>query len=135
LNFHARLCKANTMIIRRFWATAFILLLLSAAYSVAPPTEDYAYDTQQPYSICHLEKAGVGALTPLGEAFSSEGYTWPPPESAIRPPKRFMRRIFKMLLGMAHLLAAFAWMGQSSTCICYLSQSTQKAGFQRQKSG
>ncbi|PLX41339.1 MAG: cytochrome B5 [Deltaproteobacteria bacterium] len=83
------------------------LLIVNASWA----TEEFALESNEPCKTCHLDETGGGTLTPVGEAFLSSGYKWPPPQSSIGAPKTFGERIFKMLLGMAHLIAAFAWIG------------------------
>lgn len=97
----------------RTHSSSFIIVLF-ACLLLAPPasaTEEYADNTGQLCATCHIDVAGGGTLTPEGQSYATGGYTWPPPSSAQYTPRSTAVKVLRMLLGMAHLIAAFAWIG------------------------
>jgi len=90
---------------------AILLLSLAIMPFDALATESYAEQTSQDCSVCHEDPSGGGTLTGKGNAFVFSGHIWPPLAEHITSPPSTGKRLFKMILGMAHLLAAFSWIG------------------------
>ena len=90
---------------------AALILTTLFCVSVSRATEEFAMQSKEPCKTCHIDETGGGTLTPVGDAFLTSGYEWPPPKTSIGAPKTAGERILKILLGMAHLIAAFAWIG------------------------
>ncbi len=95
-------------------ATALAVLLTLGALSWPQPgraTEEYAERSQHACAYCHRDPAGGGALTGAGEAFAAAGRQWPIPPEAGSGRLSPAARVFRFVLGFAHLLAAVLWLG------------------------
>jgi len=82
-----------------------ILLLLCCAGQVFA-TEQFAAQTGQSCSFCHLDPSGGGELTAQGEAFIAEQAAAGAPVA----PSGFAR-LLRLLVGSLHLLTAVFWFG------------------------
>jgi predicted heme/steroid binding protein len=92
-------------------ALAIALLLLLAPFRPARATEEYAAQSGQPCSACHLDPSGGGPLTSTGEAFAAGGHRWPIPAEARGRSLNLAIRILRFLLGFVHLTTAVIWFG------------------------
>jgi len=82
-----------------------VLILLFPAGTSAKP--EYAEQTGQDCETCHIEEGGP--LTQTGQDFAASGYRWPLPIN--RKPILPLPKTAKVLIGLIHILTAFAWFG------------------------
>ncbi len=85
---------------------AFLLMTASPIFA----TDDYAMQTGQACSVCHISKSGGGGLTPSGESFSEDPDSWAPPA---RPGKRISIyfRFAHLILLYLHIIFGIVWIG------------------------
>jgi predicted heme/steroid binding protein len=88
---------------------AFLLTNLLNTRSLA--TVDYARETGQPCSACHVRPEGGGELKALGIAYARGGYQWPVRDDVPRYTPSNLARTLKMIVGYVHLTVAVIWFG------------------------
>jgi len=88
-------------------ATAALLLLALPGMAVATP--EFAEKTAQGCLTCHRDLEGGGDLTTTGLRFAAAGYRWPP--TGGYRVLGLLRRSVRLLVGLAHIVAAFLWFG------------------------
>lgn len=69
-------------------------------------TEEYAEETQQECSACHLDPQGGGELTTAGESFAANKST-----TSAHPRPGILSKGFHLLVGYIHILTAIFWFG------------------------
>jgi predicted heme/steroid binding protein len=89
-------------------ATVFMGAFMSV--SIVFATDDYAIETGQECSVCHISASGGGGLTPEGGSYSADPDSWLPPAT---PRKRipFGLKFVHMLILYAHLFFGIIWIG------------------------
>jgi len=94
---------------RKIAAIVFSVLLM-AMTSTAMATEDYALETGQECSVCHISESGGGGLTASGEAYTEDPDGWSPPvQPRSRTPLLF--KIAHTAILYAHILFGIVWIG------------------------
>ncbi len=90
---------------------AFLAIVISLA-GVFPvfATDQYAVDTEQECSVCHISASGGGALTLAGESYSSDPESWEPPVAAGKRTPLFLR-LAHLLVLYAHIFFGIIWVG------------------------
>ncbi|MEA3374737.1 MAG: hypothetical protein U9R72_00825 [Chloroflexota bacterium] len=88
---------------------AFVFINVLKSTTVA--TVDYARETGQPCSACHLRPEGGGELNAQGIAYARSGYQWPVPEDVEPYTPSNLARLVKMVVGYLHLTVAVIWFG------------------------
>jgi hypothetical protein len=88
------------------FALALVTIVLFPCLSEATP--EYAVRSEQGCRICHVEGLG-GKLTETGLEFAASGYVWPP-LGGYRV-LGFIRKPFRFVIGLTHIVAAFLWFG------------------------
>jgi predicted heme/steroid binding protein len=90
---------------------AFLAIVISLA-GVFPvfATDQYAVDTGQECSVCHISASGGGALTLAGESYSSDPESWEPPVAAGKRTPLFLR-LAHLLVLYAHIFFGIIWVG------------------------
>jgi len=86
--------------------SVFVLIYASSAFA----TEDYAMETGQVCSVCHISKSGGGGLTPAGESFDEDPDNWKPPAHPREKTPLYFRLIHLMLLYL-HIIFGIVWIG------------------------
>jgi len=76
------------------------------APSLAPATVDYARQTGQSCSACHMEAGGGGELTQRGKEFLDEMKV-----KGLYRPLTQTQRVVRLIVGYIHLMTAIAWFG------------------------
>lgn len=94
-------------------------------------TEEYAETTRQSCAVCHLEPSGGGDLTAVGAGYAAGGYRWPVPSDAPARALSTGSKLLRLVLGYAHLLAAFAWFGTIFYVHVVLKPAYAKGGLPR----
>lgn len=87
---------------------ATLLALLALPPKVAA-TPEFAEKTAQGCLTCHRDAEGGGALTTDGLRYAAAGYRWPP--TGGYRVLGGLRRGVRLLVGLAHVVAAFLWFG------------------------
>ncbi len=90
--------------------STILLILLTLALSVTSlyATDEYAEQTGQDCSICHLDPAGGGELTAEGDGYAlSLGIN----VTASTTGTPVIAKLFRLLVGYLHILFAFFWFG------------------------
>lgn len=92
-----------------------LALIISAACvlvgaSSALATEDYAADTGQECSVCHISGSGGGGLTPSGESYSADPDNWQPPAHPRFKIPTYLRFAHLVIL-YTHILFGIVWVG------------------------
>lgn len=90
-------------------AGALAALLLLALPDTVAATPEFADRTAQGCLTCHRDPEGGGNLTTDGLRFAAAGYRWPP--TGGYRVLGTMRRSVRLLVGLAHIVAAFLWFG------------------------
>lgn len=80
----------------------FMLCSSQPAYA----TEEYAKQTGQICSACHLDPAGGGELTAAGKIFAATLH----PETK-SPKTSILAKVFRLVVGYIHFLTAIFWFG------------------------
>jgi predicted heme/steroid binding protein len=90
--------------------TFITIATLLAGVSFVFATEDYAVETGQSCSVCHISTSGGGGLTSGGESYSADPENWQPPVGAgkIIP---LVFRFARMLILYAHIFFGIIWVG------------------------
>jgi len=90
--------------------TFITIATLLAGVSFVFATDDYAVETGQECSVCHISASGGGGLTPGGESYSADPDSWLPPAT---PRKRIplILRFVHMLILYAHVFFGIIWVG------------------------
>ncbi|MGD8353508.1 MAG: hypothetical protein PVJ01_05010, partial [Pseudomonadota bacterium] len=93
----------------------FILALLSTGYllaSVKPvlATEEYAVETGQECSVCHISASGGGGLTSAGEQYSEDPESWKAPAAKVTKASIYRRLVHAAVL-YAHVFFGIIWIG------------------------
>lgn len=84
-----------------------VLLFMFSSAQLVHATEEYARQTGQPCSACHLDPAGGGELTARGTTFSASLHN-----TATAPSSPGMAaRIFRLVAGYIHFFTAIFWFG------------------------
>ena len=89
-----------------FLAVATLFTGVSPAFA----TDDYAVETGQECSVCHISASGGGGLTPAGESYSDDPANWRPPARAGKKISLFFR-FAHMLILYAHIFFGIIWVG------------------------
>lgn len=69
-------------------------------------TEEYAQQTQQECSACHLDANGGGELTSAGKSFADRQVA-----TGAAPQPSTLSKVFRLLVGYLHFLTAIFWFG------------------------
>jgi predicted heme/steroid binding protein len=93
-----------------FLAVFLAMATLLAGVSFVFATEDYAVETGQQCSVCHISASGGGGLTQAGESYSEAPENWKAPG---KPGKRIpvYLRIMHMVILYAHVFFGIIWIG------------------------
>lgn len=83
-----------------------ILLFMLCSPHQVRATEQYAKQTGQSCSACHLDPAGGGELTARGTSFSATLHT-----GTEAPSPGLFSRIFRLIAGYIHFFTAIFWFG------------------------
>jgi predicted heme/steroid binding protein len=87
------------------------LVFFNLFKSTAVATVDYARQTGQPCSACHVRPEGGGELNAQGIAYARGGYQWPVAEDVqVYAPSNLARTV-KLIVGYLHLTVAVIWFG------------------------
>src|SRR5512139_1414922 len=86
-----------------------VAALLFALPGTAAATPEFAEKTAQGCLTCHRDADGGGDLTTTGLRFAAAGYRWPP--TGGYRVLGTLRRSVRLLVGLAHIVAAFLWFG------------------------
>lgn len=86
-------------------AFLFIAFMVCSAQRVQA-TEEYARQTGQTCSACHLDPTGGGELTARGTAFSATLHS-----KAEAPSPGMFSKIFRLVAGYIHFFTAIFWFG------------------------
>ena len=93
-----------------FFICSFLCFLLTTGQSHS--TEEYAEQTGQDCSICHVDPSGGAELTGTGQGYllsltgATPGDTTPAPKKTIGTGK-----LFKLFIGFIHLFTGVFWFG------------------------
>jgi predicted heme/steroid binding protein len=90
--------------------TITLSILVMSLASTAMATEDYAVETGQQCSVCHISESGGGGLTASGEAYSDDPENWNPPAQPRQKTPLLYKIIHTMIL-YAHILFGTVWLG------------------------
>ncbi len=86
-----------------------VFLLVSFVLAIpqlAGATEEYAKQTGQPCSVCHLDPGGGGELTPAGTSFAESR------KAATKNPEQgIFIKGFRLVIGYIHFLTGIFWFG------------------------
>lgn len=93
-----------------FVATVLVAIILFMGISPALGTDDYATETGQECTVCHILTSGGGGLTPSGESYSADPENWQPPVAAGKKTPLFLR-FAHMLFLYAHIFFGVIWIG------------------------
>jgi predicted heme/steroid binding protein len=85
-----------------FLFSAFVLLLPQQVGA----TEEFAKQTGQACSACHLDPGGGGELTTAGKVFAKSLQT-----KTINPESGTFVKVFRLAIGYIHFLTAIFWFG------------------------
>ena len=101
--------KGHALRTTKPFITGLFLILLFAFCSPhqARATEEYATQTGQACSACHLDPAGGGELTARGTAFSASLHN----RAAAPSSPGMVARIFRLVVGYIHFFTAIFWFG------------------------
>ncbi len=91
-------------------ATFFVVATLLTGVSPALATDDFAVETGQECSVCHISAWGGGGLTPEGESYNADPDNWLPPETP-REKITLVLRFVHMLILYAHIFFGIIWVG------------------------
>jgi len=92
-------------------AAAFLGIAMVLAGSVpAGATEEFALETGQDCSVCHISPSGGGSLTPAGMSFSEDPEHWKAPEVR-RPKTSLYQRLVHAAVLYAHVFFGIIWIG------------------------
>lgn len=93
-------------LVATFLATAVLFAGLSSALA----TEDYAVETGQSCSVCHISVSGGGGLTSGGESYNADPENWQPP-IGVRKIIPLVFRFAHMLILYVHIFFGIIWVG------------------------
>ena len=85
-----------------------VIFLFSAPSALA--TTDYADQTGQKCSVCHVSASGGGGLTQAGESFSEDPGNWRPPAGSGKRTPLYLRIAHGVIL-YAHVFFGIIWIG------------------------
>lgn len=86
-----------------------IAMVLAGASSVMA-TDDYAMETGQECSVCHMSASGGGGLTRAGESYSEDPQGWKAPEKTPGRTPFYLKIVHSMIL-YAHVFFGIIWIG------------------------
>lgn len=103
--------KTEIILLNPFaWFFIIVFTVILTGIMPALATDDYALETGQECSVCHISASGGGGLTKAGESFSADPENWRAP---IDPGKRtpvYLRIIHAGIL-YAHVFFGIIWIG------------------------
>jgi predicted heme/steroid binding protein len=85
-----------------------VIFLFSASSALA--TTDYAAETGQECSVCHISASGGGGLTQAGESYSEDPGNWRPPVGSGKKVSVYLRIAHGVIL-YAHVFFGIIWIG------------------------
>ena len=91
-------------------ATFLAIAVLFASIPPAKATDDYALDTGQECSVCHISASGGGGLTQAGEFYSADSENWKAPTVSGKRTPTYLRVIHVIIL-YAHVFFGIFWVG------------------------
>jgi len=93
--------------------TLFLIVLLGTVLWTSDvwAWPDYAQQTGQPCSTCHVRPEGGAELNAVGLAYAQSGYVWPVPEDVEVSAPSNLSRTVKLIAGYIHLVLAVIWFG------------------------
>lgn len=96
--------------IKAAFAVFVAIVFVPLNTSLVLATEDYALETGQPCSVCHVSDSGGGGLTTSGEFYIENPEGWQPPlEPRAKTPLFF--KILHTIILYAHVLFGILWIG------------------------
>jgi predicted heme/steroid binding protein/uncharacterized membrane protein len=99
-------------LMRRFILISALLLLLAHISDNAMATEQYAIETGQACTTCHISPSGGGELTTIGEGFALSLMSSPPDQHAMpSQAKKTASFYLQLVTGYLHILFAIFWFG------------------------
>ena len=98
------------VLILSFFAVVLAIATLLAGVSPALATTDYAIETGQECSICHISSSGGGGLTQAGESYSEDAENWKAPAGPAKKIPVYLRVVHMVIL-YAHLFFGIIWVG------------------------
>jgi len=87
---------------------AVALVLVGSAPGRA--TDDYALETGQECSVCHISASGGGSLTAAGESYSEDPASWKAPAATGSKTNIYQRLVHAAVL-YAHVFFGIIWIG------------------------
>ncbi|MDD2542721.1 MAG: cytochrome b5 domain-containing protein [Desulfuromonadaceae bacterium] len=94
------------VIFQHFIGVFLLLSFMLAMPQLAGATEEYAKQTGQSCSVCHLDPHGGGELTPAGKSFAESRHA-----KTANPEKGIFVRGFRLVIGYIHFLTGIFWFG------------------------
>ena len=91
-------------------ATFIAIATLFSGASFVFATEDYAVETGQECSVCHISASGGGGLTQAGESYSEDAENWKAPAGPAKKIPVYLR-IVHMVILYAHVFFGIIWIG------------------------
>jgi len=88
-----------------------VILFTALLGSKARATVDYARQTGEPCTTCHVRPEGGGELTAVGSAYARGGYRWPIPEGVGTYTPSSLVKALRAVVGYVHLTVAVIWFG------------------------
>ncbi|MDF1525003.1 MAG: cytochrome b5 domain-containing protein [bacterium] len=92
------------------FAVVLAIATFLAAVSPALATTDYAIETGQECSICHISSSGGGGLTQAGESYSEDAENWKAPAGPAKKIPVYLR-VVHMIILYAHVFFGIIWIG------------------------
>jgi predicted heme/steroid binding protein len=92
---------------------AATFLAIAAFFTAIPTTyatDDYALETGQECSLCHISASGGGGLTQAGEFYSADSENWKAPTVSGKRTPTYLRVIHVVIL-YAHVFFGIIWVG------------------------
>lgn len=101
-----RLSKSRNQSFKLVLQLFFVLFLLLMTPQLSVSTEEYAKQTGQACTSCHLDPSGGGELTAAGRTFAEANHA-----DTKNPEKGMILKVFRLVIGYLHFLTAIFWFG------------------------
>jgi len=93
-----------------FFAAVLAITALLADVSPCLATTDYAIETGQECSVCHISSSGGGGLTQAGEFYSEDPENWTAPAGPAKKTPVYLR-VGHLIILYAHFFFGIIWVG------------------------